>query len=147
MHIDGDALQRQYIAGQLSCEDIYARIKDIAEDKQAVSDVYDIYRYGLDNFRNIYVLYKKYREPNPTFKEKRNTPGALWIRRKNHPIAFPALLSGDAICHQVCDISAGPTLNSYLSGVCSGKLFDHDKRPVDFIDINGYCYDFSFSYD
>ena len=147
LHIDGDVSYREYIAGQLSCEDIYRRIRAIAEDKDAVSDVYDIYRYGLDNLKNIYVLYKKYREPNPTYKEKRNTPGALWIRLKNHPIAFPALLSGGYTEYQVCDIAPSSRLNSYLSGVSTGTIRNRQGRRVDFIDIDRYCYDFSFSYD
>ena len=122
LHIDGDKPYREYIAGQLSCEDIYRRISAITEDKDSISDVYDIYRYGLDASKNIYVLYKKYREPNPTYKEKRNTPGALWIRLKNHPIAFPAFLSGGSALYQAC---SGNDLNRYLSGVCAGNTADY----------------------
>ena len=101
----------------------------------------------MDNLKNIYVLYKKYKQPNPTYKEKRDTPGAIWIRLKNHPIAFPALLSGYGKEHQVCDISQESQLNKYLSCVCFGQLKNTNGESVDFIDIDRYCYDFSFSYD
>ena len=58
---------------------------------------FDIYRYGLDSNENIYVLLKQYDYDKAAvdgkipFKEKRNTLGSLWIRLKDHPIAFPAL--------------------------------------------------------
>lgn len=39
----------------------------------------------------MYILYKKYNEAEPKFKTKQNTRGQLWIRLKDHPIAFPAI--------------------------------------------------------
>ena len=65
-------------------------INDIVSYKNNKSDVYDIYKYATDINDNTYILYKKYDSENPTFKEKQNTTGQLWVRIKNHPIAFPA---------------------------------------------------------
>ena len=48
-------------------------------------------------YGNAIILLKDYSkiwEQNggnpPTFNQKKNTPGELWMRIKNHPIAFPA---------------------------------------------------------
>ena len=35
-------------------------------------------------------MYKKYDKGRNSFKDRKNTPGELWIRLQNHPIAFPA---------------------------------------------------------
>lgn len=68
----------------------------------AAGNWYDIYRYGTDIFGNMYILLKDYNlQPdenntidqlmqNVTEQQKASTPGSLWIRFKNHPIAFPA---------------------------------------------------------
>jgi hypothetical protein len=142
LHLDNDTYYRKYIAAQLSCDDIYNRISAIAGVKDAISDVYDIYKYGLDYQKNMYILYKTYRQPNPTYKERRNTPGALWIRLKHHPIAFPAILSGDNIEYQSCYGGEGSQLNKYLSCICYNTSVNSDGKHVDFIDIDKYCYDF-----
>jgi hypothetical protein len=65
-------------------------ISDIVSYKANKSDICDIYKYATDINNNTYILYKKYNSENPTFKDKQNTTGQLWIRLKNHPIAFPA---------------------------------------------------------
>lgn len=44
----------------------------------------EIYRYGKDYNGNIYILYKGEGERNV-----RNALGDIWIRQRNHPIAFP----------------------------------------------------------
>lgn len=90
----------------------------------------------------MYILYKAYRQPNPTYKERRNTPGALWIRLKHHPIAFPAILSGDNIEYQACYGGEGSQLNKYLSCICYNTSVNSGGKHVDFIDIDKYCYDF-----
>lgn len=56
--------------------EFYNNIKDLEN--------YRIYKYGKDSFDNVYILYKK----NNLDNEK----GQLWIRLKNHPIAFPAFI-------------------------------------------------------
>lgn len=57
----------------------YNNIKDLEN--------YKIYRYGKDTFGNVYMLYKR----NNIDDER----GQLWIRLKNHPIAFPAFILDD----------------------------------------------------
>jgi hypothetical protein len=64
-------------------------IIDIVSDKEQKKDVFDIYKYGTDKYDNCYALYKLYKETDPSFKMKQNTTGCLWMRRKDHPIAFP----------------------------------------------------------
>lgn len=51
---------------------------------------YDIYFYGMDSIENAYTLYKTYGKEDPNYHEMRDTAGNLWIRKKNHPISFPA---------------------------------------------------------
>lgn len=80
--------QINFICDQL--EEHYKQIKDKAETKAQKNEVWDIYKYGRDAYENAYILYKKYKSDNPTEKEKLNTKGELWIRLKDHPIAFPA---------------------------------------------------------
>lgn len=65
-------------------------IKKIIDTKTYKKDVYDIYKYGLDQYDNSYILYKYYGEPEPSYESKKNKPGRLWIRKKDHPFAFPA---------------------------------------------------------
>lgn len=78
-------------------------IRDVAtaQDTHQLSGEYDIYRYGEDTLGNSLFLLKSYKhlyaqhkdDPNyrPSYHEKRNTPGELWMRVKNHPLAFPAI--------------------------------------------------------
>lgn len=82
------AAERKLIHDQITAYvgDIY----DIVKDNE-LSDMYDIYFYGMDGSENIYTVYKKYGKNETTFHERRNTPGRLWIRKKNSPISFPAL--------------------------------------------------------
>lgn len=58
-----------------------------------LSDVCDIFQYGLDADENAYILYKRYSQPSPTYQEKKNTRGQLWVRKNDHPIAFPAFFA------------------------------------------------------
>jgi len=80
------------------CEQLSAYRDDIVEkasSKLYKRDVWDIYKYGRDAYDNMYILYKKYNKDNEEFKVKRNTRGELWIRLKDHPIAFPAIAGKD----------------------------------------------------
>lgn len=106
-----------------------AKIFDITETKRRERDVYDIYRYGMDSFDNMYILYKRYDDENPSYWDKKNTPGQLWIRRKDHPIAFPAILPNELSGLQAIDRSVD--MNAYLML----SVQDADK----------YCFDFEFS--
>ena len=44
----------------------------------------EIYKYGKDYNGNIYILYK-----NEGNRNQRNALGDVWVRLRNHPIAFP----------------------------------------------------------
>lgn len=95
---------RQYIADQLN----YYWAHDAAPDVPSISGItndatldqaYDIYKYGIDSHGNMYCLYKKYdwevtarsvAHGGLSYRYRQSTPGCLWIRLKNHPLAFPA---------------------------------------------------------
>lgn len=74
-----------------------SQISDVASD-HTEDEVYDMYRYGTDQYGNSYCLFKRYRGEggdlsagdNVPFGKRRNTPGKLWIRRASFPFAFPA---------------------------------------------------------
>lgn len=70
-------------------------IKDIVSEKNSQAKVWDIYKYGKDNYDNHYILYKNYYDQlsrdDITDKDKKDALGELWIRLNNHPIAFPAI--------------------------------------------------------
>ncbi len=89
-------------------------ILDIVEEKVESTYIFDIYKYATDKYGNAYGLYKQY--TNRTFRlsiesgkkdiitnwpqsysEKENTLGQLWIRLKDHPIAFPAFFGKNPI--------------------------------------------------
>lgn len=76
-------------------------IKDITDDHD-LPRVYDIYKYSLDENGNSFILYKQYGKREPSYKERRNTPGELWIRLAEHPFAFPAFTG---LSSQVVDVS------------------------------------------
>ena len=126
---DEDNLDRMFIGAQLGSPEISARIFDIVQTKSNVRDVYDIYRYGMDSFDNMYVLYKRYGDESPSYQDKKNTPGQLWVRRKDHPIAFPAVLPAELSGLQA--IYRSPDMNSYLM--------------LSVQDAERYCFDFEFS--
>lgn len=86
-HLDLTQAERKLTADRLS-----AYFEDIK--KIVSSDKYDIYKYAIDKYENVHILYKNYDDKNiddVSIKDKQNTTGQLWIRLKNHPIAFPAL--------------------------------------------------------
>jgi len=57
---------------------------------QTKPEQYDIYRYGVDQLGNMYSLFKQYHVEEPSYYDRKNTRGSLWIRLKDHPLAFPA---------------------------------------------------------
>lgn len=58
--------------------------------------MHDIFKYQVDSFGNMYILYKQYSSTDATYAEKLNTVGELWIRPADFPIAFPFLSFIDA---------------------------------------------------
>lgn len=110
-------------------------IKKIIDTKTYKKDVYDIYKYGLDQYNNSYILYKYYGETEPSYESKKNQPGRLWIRKKDHPFAFPAF----AYQYQNAKIDDE---YSILSTVVKSECASTNLTS------NGGCiYDFEFSKD
>ena len=136
--------QRTRIYNQLSS--FYNQIKIVAAGEK----YYDIYRYARDIFGNMYILLKNYgltslnveHMQNIPEEQKRNTPGSLWIRLKNHPIAFPAYMLNKLSSFQQIDYNI-ETSNTALFK----STFDYsDIDPI----LNGNIppiYDFFMSQD
>lgn len=75
--------------------------RDPKQNDKTLSAEYDIYKYTQDIYGNSLILFKSYKHLYkqhekdeakyvPSYNDKKNTPGELWMRIKNHPIAFPA---------------------------------------------------------
>lgn len=119
------------VAVQLSA---YAGLIDeITETKDSLSNVYDIFKYGMDRFENLYILYKKYDRPNPTYRERLDTPGQLWIRMNDSPIAFPAFYGSTPNVDVGDDV-----LNGNIRLLAAGKDMVSDPSRM------SYVYDFEF---
>lgn len=70
----------------ISDAEVSLEISRLQKYRQDIMDVSGkaIYRYAKDFYGNIYVLYKDEADRN-----NRNALGNIWVRLKNHPIAFP----------------------------------------------------------
>ena len=100
---------------------------------KSLSNEYDIYKYAEDANGNQLFLLKSYAylyeqhadDPNyvPSYNEKKNTLGEVWMRIKNHPIAFPAfdIRQGCELISQfnINNItnSNGKNINAYLYSI------------------------------
>lgn len=104
-----------------------------------LSSVYDIYRYGKDKFGNSYTLYKQYFTETPSYKEKKNTLGELWIRQKDQPISFPAFTG----YHPVFDMTEQNTIPTGIQKISRLKI-KQDVIPV-IKDRMRYFFDFDLS--
>lgn len=109
LSLNNTELNREY----QQIRDYYPLIKDITSD-HGLPTVYDIYKYALDVNGNSYILYKQYDKMEPTFKDKRNTKGSIWIRLSEHPFAFPAF---SGLSSQVIDVkeTTNGAIRNYLS--------------------------------
>ena len=68
----------------------FSKIQNATKDA-TLSNVYDIFKYQLDNYGNAYILYKKYSVENPSYHDKLLATGEFWIRPADSPIAFPVM--------------------------------------------------------
>ena len=118
----------EFIARQLNCGLTRDKLADIAASHMR-KDVYDIYNYGMDAYGNMYTLYKRYGKDSPTYQEKKNTLGEIWVRLKDHPIAFPLVLPVHWQDHAAIDMDSA-----------NQQLKDISKAGLD-----RWCYDFNFS--
>lgn len=124
--------EKKYISTQLK------------EFKQYISKVaginneyYDIYKYGKDIFGNSYILVKNYENEisNIDINEtdtyeipeevKSSIPGTLWVKYKDHPIAFPFIVYQN---NQLLDISQveikNQALNMHFKTLCDASSTD-----------------------
>lgn len=100
-HLDLTTNDAQRIYEQLLAYEPMIRHVATAQNTGELSGEFDIYRYAEDCMGNSIFLLKSYRHLYekhkgeegyaPSYHEKRNTPGELWMRIKNHPLAFPAI--------------------------------------------------------
>ena len=84
---------------------------------------YSLYRYGQDTFGNVYMLYKKIN----SFDQR----GQLWIRLKDHPIAFPAFIPDTTNPSQLSNLGqiTSTTLNT-LNGVLNSRYQVDNPAPI-----------------
>lgn len=88
------ARDKVHIAKQLSA--FHDELEDISQNSK-----YDIFRYGLDAYKNAYCLLKDYTSMaeyaavppcSVDYDVRQQASGKLWMRIKDHPIAFPLYL-------------------------------------------------------
>lgn len=124
------------IANQLT--ENYLLIKEVASTKQSEAEVYDIFKYGTDRYDNMYILYKLYSSATITSIEKENTPGQLWVRLRNHPIAMPALYGR----HPILETGDG-LINGKFKNIASDQLTSPNPMETD-TNKMAYFYDMEF---
>lgn len=106
------------------------------------SQVFDIFKYGLDSFDNAYCLIKQYRDSYGSFfpdekipfSVKRNTPGKLWVRKSAYPFAYPAFSKQNGI------FTIDPQYTELSTHISVELQSGH-------IPLSGKIYDFEFSTD
>ena len=87
------------------CQRLQTQLSELSSAiKNEAEAVHDIYQYGLDAYGNAYILVKDYGLDNIdqlsaiSAQTKKSTPGKLWMKLKNHPLALPAyVLKNDSI--------------------------------------------------
>ena len=113
----------------------------------------DIYKYTKDYLGNAYILYKEYNYGNYTkslavdnvitgfnthdatglssdnrdlyYNQLRNTTGEIWIRLKNHPIAFPAFTGK----YPIIDVN-NPEFNGRFANIAYGEDNINEGKEV-----------------
>lgn len=87
------------------CQRLQKQLSELSSAiKNEAEAVHDIYQYGLDAYGNAYILVKDYGLKSIdqlsaiSTQTKKRTPGKLWMKLKNHPLALPAyVLKKDSI--------------------------------------------------
>ena len=87
------------------CQRLQKQLSELSSAiKNEAEAVHDIYQYGLDAYGNAYILVKDYGLKSIdqlsaiSTQTKKSTPGKLWMKLKNHPLALPAyVLKNDSI--------------------------------------------------
>lgn len=99
-HLNFSHNQCQKTYEQLLAYSSIIRYVATAQETNDLSCEFDIYKYVEDCMGNQIFLLKSYKHLyekhadesgySPSYHEKRNTLGEIWMRPKNHPLAFPA---------------------------------------------------------
>lgn len=111
----------------------------------ALSTEFDIYKYAEDAYGNSLFLLKSYAhlyEANsnissysPSYNDKKNAYGEIWMRIKDHPLAFPAfdLRSGYEGISQYSILSTsnsiGKPINEYIKDIDDYLTMSEMKYP------------------
>lgn len=115
--VDYDVTNPWYAALDLGKEDKAHIAKQLSELSTVLSDIahnkkYDIFRYGLDAFKNSYCLVKDYSVSAPDtmpcdidYDIRQQMSGKLWMRVKDHPIAFPLYLMDNKDVSSFADVA------------------------------------------
>jgi len=119
---------------------------------------YNIYRYGRDYFNNMYILVK-YDNSIRNIKDAKHLdsdywkdkPGIMFMRIKNHPIAFPMMVY-DTSNNYKNDISQIKYINNKHLVLKSNTAFDNVNMISNFgNNLNSFkfpaVYDFTISKD
>ena len=104
------------------------------------SSMYDIYKYCVDSYGNMYMLYKCYNDAQPSEKMKLDTPGELWIRLADSPLAFP-LSSIVDMDHSSEELPGRSSLHS-MDNICDICMVDSGAKLV----LTGHKTENEFTY-
>lgn len=107
------------------------------------AEVHDIYKYYTDSYGNMYILYKQYNEENPSEQTKLATPGELWIRLPDTPIAFPLKMIVDM--DNSSDTLPDSSSSNAMDSICDICMFESGAKFVmtGYKTVGNYTYTFS----
>lgn len=125
-HLNYSDAQRQKIYDQILAYENVIRHVATAQYTSSLTGQFDIYKYAEDCMGNSIFLLKSYKhlyeahadEPNysPSYHEKRNTLGEIWMRPKDCPLAFPAFDLRNGY-EDVAQYSIKKQTNSYAQNI------------------------------
>lgn len=123
-----------YHSGSLFLDDNEIQLEVLRLNKyyDDIKHNYDrtIYKYFKDANGNIYILYKSSEERN-----KRNALGDVWVRLKNHPIAFPLFdvdtTTSDFVSESCVSSCDNQKLRAILCKIVSRFDTSYGKHNVD----------------
>ena len=145
---------------QTELSQITSQLTNLSSYLSAVANnpYYNIYRYGRDYFNNMYILVK-YDNSIRNIKNAKHLdsdywkdkPGIMFMRIKNHPIAFPMMVY-DTSNNYKNDISQIKYINNKHLALKSNTAFDNVNMISNFgNNLNSFkfpaVYDFTISKD
>ena len=120
LNISNDLEMRSKVLGNM--DKYRSTIRTLTAAKR-LSSVSDIFKYQVDKFGNMYILYKNYgKDPaDVPYVEKLHTPGTLWVRLADSPLAFPV----DAVTG-----IANDTDGSQMERISGNVVYDVEVLPA-----------------